>query len=309
MQTQKKKKGKGPALTKVRKEFKYEAYERARQENHWTRSLARTALRFAIRGYRVLPLPPLQAGPPPAGWDDGRPAMTVKEVRAHWLANPEDNVGIAMGPAIDPSNADKVAFVTFSEDRAKNMKTFERGLVLPRVKGIVNGTDDCFHSTKFYNIQAIVKAAGGAALSWPSLPPRLRSNGPRQLALSKIEAIVNGAKKTGPVKWLGDVALRKTDTKPVLRKIEAIVNGAENAGSSWVVWVRMVGIVNDSGGEGFANIYAVPDSKQFADKKAMAPGIEVRSAGGFIVISPSVVTATKPRAPRAPRVRKGKESV
>lgn len=58
------------------------------------------AVRYARIGRRVLPLPPRKKAPPPTGWNDRRPPMTVDEVRAHWLANPEDNIGWGMGDGL-----------------------------------------------------------------------------------------------------------------------------------------------------------------------------------------------------------------
>lgn len=74
------------------------------------------ALTYAARGFRVLPL--RGARPTRAV---GRPPMTIDEVRAHWLANPNDNIGIETGHgliAIVVTGAALIALSDVARDRA-----------------------------------------------------------------------------------------------------------------------------------------------------------------------------------------------
>ena len=83
-------------------------------------TLGEAAIVYARQGFRVLPLPPLREGPPPIGWNSG-PPMTVDEVAAHWLANPTDNVGLAMGDGT-------FAIVVEGAEGCENMDTLQAQL-------------------------------------------------------------------------------------------------------------------------------------------------------------------------------------
>ena len=74
------------------------------------------AAAYAKRGFRLLPLP---RGARPVVV--GREPMTVDEVSAHWLANPDDNIGIETGHgliAIVVSGAALTALSAGTRDRA-----------------------------------------------------------------------------------------------------------------------------------------------------------------------------------------------
>jgi len=73
------------------------------------------AVCYAKQGYRVLPLP---RGARPVV---GREPMTIDEVRAHWRARPNDDIGIAMGDgliAIEITGAALTALSDVARDRA-----------------------------------------------------------------------------------------------------------------------------------------------------------------------------------------------
>ena len=62
-------------------------------------TLADAARAYAAIGLAVLPLPPRQKYPPPSGWQNNIDQYRGLDfVRWHWDRNPNDNIGIPMGP-------------------------------------------------------------------------------------------------------------------------------------------------------------------------------------------------------------------